>query len=336
MPTTQTVIADPRTQLLDAVALLRAGDVVAFPTETVYGLGADARSSTAIRKIYDAKGRPSTNPLIVHLPDAAMAEQFADWSPLATRLADQFWPGPLTMVLPRRAGSPIPLEVSAGRPTIALRVPHHPVAEALLGAFNGPIAAPSANRSGFTSPTTAAHVIAELDGRIPMVLDGGPCAVGLESTVIDLSSIPPKILRPGAITAEMLLPFTGLLTTFHGSIDPTLPQSSPGQLAQHYAPHTPARRFTRDIWHAVQDRATSIAPVVLLTIDPAFHLAPPHHTLLLPEDPATLAHVLYAALRDADALAAREIWILDPQRDDGLWAAITDRLSRAAVPWKES
>ncbi|MEI7768054.1 MAG: L-threonylcarbamoyladenylate synthase, partial [Phycisphaerae bacterium] len=196
-------MAQLETGLADAVALLHAGQVVAFATETVYGLGADARQPEAIARIYTAKGRPSYNPLIVHVATPADAREYmATVSAFAPELMAAFWPGPLTLVVPR--GGALAPSVSAGLPSVALRCPAHPLAQALLRAFAGPIAAPSANRSGFVSPTTAAHVLAELDGRILLILDGGASAIGLESTVVDLTTSPPTLLRPGGITAEQI------------------------------------------------------------------------------------------------------------------------------------
>jgi len=317
--------------LAAAVALLRAGELVAFPTETVYGLGADARSAEAVARIYAAKGRPAGNPLIVHAADLAAAEDYAEFSVVARTLAQRFWPGPLTLVLPRRAG--IDPMVSAGRPTVAVRCPDHPVAQALLKMFGGPIAAPSANRSTFTSPTTAAHVFAEFDGRIELILDGGPCTIGLESTVLDLTTHPPTVLRPGGITVEMLQPILGHVDVFRGTVGAGNAAASPGLHERHYAPRTPAFRFSQDQWPALAATLQDARPVVLLAHDPAIHTRPPHETLRLPDDAAAYARVFYAALRDADARNVATIYILQPDNDKGLWCAIGDRLRRATQPW---
>ncbi len=323
-----TVLVSALTGLLDAVAILQAGDVVAFPTETVYGLGADARSADAVAKVYAAKGRPPGNPLIVHAADLAAAQRYAHFPDSAVALAKQFWPGPLTLVL-RRKDCITPL-VSAGRATVAIRVPSHPVAEALLKLLDGPIAAPSANRSTFTSPTTAQHVYAELNGRIPMIVDGGACSVGLESTVLDLTMSPPMILRPGAVTAEMLAEVNGPVQVFGGSVREVESAASPGLHDRHYAPRTPAFRFTRGNWPALAAALQSSAkPAVLLSHDAAIHAHRPHETIRLPDDAADYARVFYAALRDADAGHFATIYMLNPDSEQGLWLAIADRLRRA-------
>jgi L-threonylcarbamoyladenylate synthase len=323
--------ADPHS-ISNAAELLRAGELLAFPTETVYGLGADARRTDAVQKIYDAKGRPAGNPVIVHIAHPQDAQQWtADWPPAAQRLADTFWPGPLTLILPRGpALSPL---VSAGRATVALRCPNHPVAHALLHAFDGPIAAPSANRSGFTSPTTAAHVLSEFAGRIPLILDGGPSSIGLESTVLDLSSTLPTILRPGAITLEMLRGLLPTVRSLHSTVATTESAPSPGLHSRHYAPRTPAYRFDPHQWPTVLHWLnTHSSPVVLISHDHALFLEAPHETLLMPTDPADYAHNIYAALRDADAKNPTTILVLMPDTRHGLWAAVADRLSRATQP----
>ncbi len=339
-----TTIHPASQDLTPAVQLLAAGELVAFPTETVYGLGADARSDDAVQKIYAAKGRPSGNPIIVHVADTAAARDAVaagEWSAAAESLAATFWPGPLTLILPRGPG--ISTVVSAGRDSLALRCPAHPVAQKLLKAFGGPIAAPSANRSGFTSPTTARHVLAELDGRIPLILDGGPSQVGLESTVLDLTSAPPKILRPGAITAEMLMPVIGPVETLHTVVDQSDSAISPGQHSRHYAPRTPAYRVTREDWARCAPNPQGFAAmlaaagknIVLITDDPALTFPPPHETMLLPRDPAAYAQKLYASLRAADELNMVAILILVPEHIDGLWSAIHDRIRRATRPYGE-
>ena len=219
-----------------AVAVLRRGGLVAFPTETVYGLGADGADPLAVRRIFAAKGRPATNPLIVHVASSTVARRYATaWPATADRLAATFWPGPLTIVLPRDAT--IADEVSAGRGTVGLRVPDHPLALELLAAFDGPVAAPSANRANHVSPTTADHVRDELGDRVDLILDGGPCAVGIESTVIDLTGGRPALLRPGGISRGQLEAVVGPIDVVQGSA------ASPGQGSRHYAPVTPAYRF---------------------------------------------------------------------------------------------
>jgi L-threonylcarbamoyladenylate synthase len=327
-----TSIVPATSELLTAVELLRAGELVAFPTETVYGLGADARSAEAVAKIYAAKGRPPGNPLIVHAADLVAAQRYAEFSDVAISLAKQFWPGPLTLVLPRK-DTITPL-VSAGRSTVAIRVPKHPVAEALLNLLDGPIAAPSANRSTFTSPTTAQHVYAELDGRIPLILDGGPCTVGLESTVLDLTTSPSTLLRPGAVTAEMLRQSIGPIQQFSGTVPQDQSAASPGLHDRHYAPRTPACRFSRADWPALAAVLQKTAnPCILLSHDPAIHAHPPHETIRLPEDATAYARVFYAALREADSRNAATLFILNPDNEQDLWLAIADRLRRATQEW---
>src|SRR5688572_3221286 len=220
--------------------------MVAFPTETVYGLGADAMNQQAVARIFKVKGRPATNPLIAHVADARVAQQYAgSWPQEAEWLARRFWPGPLTIVLPKphRRALRIPDRVTAGKNTVALRVPAHPLAIELLREFGRPVAAPSANRSTRVSPTTARHVRDELGDEVDLILDGGPCEVGIESTVIDLSVDPPTILRPGSITREQIEAEIGPITVFAGSVDPKLAATSPGQHSIHYAPRALAYRF---------------------------------------------------------------------------------------------
>jgi len=223
--------------LREAALLIRAGEPVAVPTETVYGLAADATDTNAVAAIYSAKGRPSFNPLIVHVADRAMAERLADISPSAALLADRFWPGPLTLVLPVRADSGLSPLVTAGLPTVALRLPAHPAMRALIRESGCPLAAPSANRSGSISPTRADHVLASLDGKIRMILDEGPTSEGLESTIAapDVDRI--RLLRPGPVTAAMLEEATGLPVVIGGDAK----IEAPGQLESHYAPSKPVR-----------------------------------------------------------------------------------------------
>jgi L-threonylcarbamoyladenylate synthase len=222
-----------------AAQLLRAGKLVAFPTETVYGLGGDATSDAAVARIFAAKGRPRFNPLIVHMADLAAAEAIAEFDTRARNLARRFWPGPLTLVLRRRPDSGISLLACAGLDTVAIRVPAHPVAQALLRVTGLPLAGPSANRSGHVSPTAAEHVAAELGDGIDLILDGGACPVGLESTVLDLSGATPALLRPGGVTLEALVKLLGPITT--AASCPDAAPRAPGQLASHYAPSLPVR-----------------------------------------------------------------------------------------------
>jgi L-threonylcarbamoyladenylate synthase len=300
-----------------AAQALARGETVAFPTETVYGLGANARDAGAVAKVFAAKERPRFNPLIVHVPDASAAESFAVFDDTARKLADAFWPGPLSLVLPKRPDSGIADLVTAGLDTIALRAPNHPVAQALLASCKLPLAAPSANRSGRISPTEAAHVAAEL-GEIPsMILDGGPCARGIESTVVRVTDTEPVLLRLGAVPRAKIEPVLG--HTLHMAAEDA-PIASPGQLERHYAPQTPLRL---DAKHVRADEA-------LL----AFGANAPEgarKTINLSEsgDLAEAATKLFAALRALDESGAAAIAVM-PIPDEGLGEAINDRLRRAA------
>ncbi len=303
--------------LTEAAGLLAAGELVAFPSETVYGLGGDARSDTACARIFEAKGRPRFNPLIVHVPDLEAARDFARIGPEAERLAAAFWPGPLTLVLPLREGSGLSPLVTAGLDTVAVRVPAHPVAQALMRAFGAPLAGPSANPSGKVSPTRAAHVMAGLGGRIAAVVDGGDCAVGVESTILGLAG-PPVLLRPGGLPAEALEACLGApLATGGDSGKP----SAPGQLASHYAPGA-----------ALRLEVTAPEPgEVWLGFGPGCEGA----ALNLSDsgDLTRAAANLFHMLREADALAGPAGRIAAaPVPERGLGRAINDRLRRAAVP----
>ena len=310
-----------------AAALLRAGELVAFPTETVYGLGADARDGRAVAAIYAAKGRPSFNPLISHFAEAEAA--FAEVVPdaRARDLAARFWPGPLTLVLPRRAGSRIDHLTGAGLDTLAVRVPAHPLALALLRAAGVPLAAPSANRSGGVSPTTAEHVLAGLSGRIAAVLDGGPCAVGVESTVLDLSGPAPLLLRPGGVAAaaleEVVGPVVRPVAWTVGAEPGTL--RSPGMMLSHYAPGLPVRLGARDV---AGDEGLLAFGAPLEGAGAVWNLSEAGST-------AEAAARLFAGLRWLDAegarLGLRGIAAM-PVPAEGLGEAVNDRLRRAAAP----
>lgn len=295
-----------------AAELLRAGELVAFPTETVYGLGGDARNGRAVAAIYAAKGRPSFNPLIAHVADVETARRYVTWTEAADKLASAFWPGPLTLVLPLRNGHGISELVTAGLDTLAVRVPAHPLAQALLAAFGGPVAAPSANPSGRISPTTAAHVHAGLDGRIAAVLDGGSCGVGLESTIIGLNGNP-ALLRPGGLAAEEIEAILGQPLARHATGDAI---SAPGQLLSHYAPRGAVRLGAS----AAQGNE------VLLGFGPMDC----DENLSASGDLTEAAANLFAALHRLDA-TGRPIAVA-PVPDHGLGAAINDRLRRAAAP----
>jgi L-threonylcarbamoyladenylate synthase len=312
-------------QISLATELLHQGRLVAFATETVYGLGADATNADAVRRIFDAKGRPSTNPLIVHVADIQIAKTFAAvWPESAEKLARRFWPGPLTLVLPK---SPrIVSEVTAGRGTVGLRVPNHPLALQLLQAFGGAVAAPSANRSNHISPTSAADVHAELGDRVDLILDGGPCTVGIESTVLDLSGKTPFILRPGGVSREQIEAVIGPVEIFHGSVDAQTAAVSPGQHARHYSPATPTLRFEREDRPRVLQSLTGIA----ILIGSSGQASRPE-TIEMPDDPSAYARLLYQTLRTADSKSPAAIYIELPP-DTPNWAAVRDRLLRASVP----
>lgn len=300
-----------------AAALLRSGQLVAFPTETVYGLGADATNERAVADIFAAKGRPLFNPLIVHVQGLAEAERVAVFSELAHRAAARFWPGPLTFVLRRREGSGLSRLASAGLGTVALRAPRHRIAQALLRETGRPIAAPSANRSGRVSPTRAAHVAEELQEHVSLILDDGPTSVGLESTVLDLSGANPVLLRPGGVTVERLTELLGPISTAISG-----QPKSPGMLASHYAPALPLRLD-----------ATEARPGEALL---AFgSRAPPGFSEMLwlsrTGDLAEAAANLFAMLRQVDRACFAGIAVM-PIPDHGLGRAINDRLRRAAAP----
>ncbi|MDE3029469.1 MAG: threonylcarbamoyl-AMP synthase [Paracoccaceae bacterium] len=314
--TTETLLPTP--QGIDrAAAILRSGGLVAFATETVYGLGADARDDLAVARIFEAKGRPRFNPLIIHLPDIAAARSIALFSDAAERLADAFWPGPLTLVLPLRPSARLSPLVSADLPTVAIRIPAHPLAQQLLRAFGGPVAAPSANPSGRVSPTRAAHVLEGLSGRIEAVLDGGSCDVGVESTILGLTETP-TLLRAGGLPVEAL---EACLGSPLDAPQPGAKLTAPGQLASHYAPAAPVRLNvtqpdTGEFW---------------LGFGPACAAA--QMTLSASGDLVEAAAALFHALREADRRAAPGQTIaVAPIPDHGLGRAINDRLRRAAAP----
>jgi L-threonylcarbamoyladenylate synthase len=303
----------------DAARALRQGKLVAFPTETVYGLGGDATSDRAVAAIFAAKGRPSFNPLIVHVPNIASAAQYAELSAKAQSVARAFWPGPLTLVLPRRRDCKISLLATAGLDSVALRVPAHKIAQTLLMMAGLPLAAPSANPSGRLSPTSADHVMADLGDKVEFVIDGGACPVGVESTVLSLLEDHPRILRPGAVTAEAL---SALLQepvpVEQGAEDATAPRS-PGRLLSHYAPTLPVRL----------EAAAAEPGEALLGFGPA---APKDALNLSPTgDLQEAAANLFAMLRQLDDPRHRAIAVM-PVPDTGLGVAINDRLRRAAAP----
>lgn len=318
-----------RKDVARAAQLLRAGELVAFPTETVYGLGADALNPAALAKIFAVKGRPADHPLIVHLPSAAHLDAWACDIPAdAQRLAQAFWPGPLTLILRRRPI--VPDAVTGGQDTVGLRVPRHPLALELLGAFGSGIAAPSANRYGRISPTSAQHVIDELGDAVPLVLDGGPCEVGIESTIVDLSRGSAVLLRPGVIGAERIAAVIGRAPALPGAAGAATPRVS-GSHAKHYAPATPLRLVRpdrlRDVLNAQRHAGHRCA--VLAWSQPAL-ADTPHAWRMLPADPEGYAHALYACLRELDALDVSAIIVESPPQTDE-WTAVCDRLGRAAA-----
>ena len=310
-----------------AAALLREGRLVAFGTETVYGLGADATSNAAVSAVFDAKGRPHFNPLISHYPDADAAFSHVGAPEAAVRLAALFWPGPLTLVLPRRVTCPVALLAGAGLETLAVRVPAHPAALRLLRAVGRPVAAPSANRSGEVSPTTAEHVLAGLDGRIAAVLDSGPCMVGVESTVLDLSAGAPFLLRPGGVPLDAIEDAIGRVGRGITPMAAEAPRTlrSPGLLVSHYAPRLPVRLGA----------VAAGADEALLAFGPAPPGAGAVFQLSAAGNPAEAAARLFAGLRWLDAegarLGLRGIAAM-PVPAGGLGLAVNDRLQRAAAP----
>lgn len=317
MPVVRELLVNPNTPdpaaVRAAADALRDGNLVAFPTETVYGLGANALDAAAVGKVFAAKGRPATNPLIVHVADPAQAAALTpDWTPSAEKLAAAFWPGPLTLVLKKQPN--IPNAVTAGGPTVAVRVPAHPVALALLRAAGIPVAAPSANRSGELSPTTAAHVRQSIGDRIDVLLDGGACPGGLESTVVDVSGDGVKLLRPGLITVAQLEAVVGPVGMGGSGAGP-LP--SPGLLTKHYSPRT-----------ALEVTDTQQEADFLVNLYETAGLKVARYTP--PTDPTAAATSLYADLHALDAGGFdRVIATLPPDTDE--WRAVRDRLTRAAA-----
>ena len=321
---TQRLSGDRHADIVRAVEIMRAGGLVAMPTETVYGLGADAANDQAVARIFAAKGRPADHPLIVHIASASELPSWArDIPETAWKLAEAFWPGPLTLILNRLPG--VAEAASGGLDTIGLRVPGHPVAQALLQAFSGGVAAPSANRFGRISPTSATHVIDELDGRIDAVIDGGTCSVGLESTIVDLSGPRPRILRPGAVTLAMLADVLGPLEEASDTEAP----KAPGSLEAHYAPGTPLRLVDSAALETETAKFAEPGKVVVLARRPP-GVALRAQWMRMPESPAAFGHDLYARLREADALGGA-ILLIERPPETAEWEAVNDRLRRAAA-----
>jgi L-threonylcarbamoyladenylate synthase len=313
-------------EIAQAVGVLRAGGLVAFPTETVYGLGGDAANPEALKKIYATKGRPRDHPLIVHVTSAAQAADWASDIPDAARkLAQRYWPGPLTLILKR--ASHVSDLVTGGQDTVALRVPSHRVAQALLSAFGGGIAAPSANRYGRVSATTADHVRAEFGTEVDCILDGGACDLGLESTIVDLSGAQPALLRPGSITAAQLEAALGRTLAAGSASSPR----APGTLAKHYAPQTPLMLMEADL---VVELAASMVrqgqAVAVLARSARQPLLSGVTWIAAAADAAGYAHDLYANLRALDEVGCSAILVEQPPLE-AAWAAVHDRLTRAAA-----
>lgn len=313
------IVAPDAVALAQAARLLREGQLVAFATETVYGLGADAANGLAVAAVYEAKGRPRFNPLIVHVADLAVAERIGVLEPPARRLAEAFWPGPLTLVVPRRPGAPVCELVTAGLPTIAIRVPAHPLARALLEAFGGGIAAPSANRSGALSPTEAEHVEKGLGDKVAMILDGGACPLGLESTIVGLAGDVPVLLRAGAIARADIERVLGapLADPQPAGDGP----SAPGQLESHYAPRARLRL----------EAATAAPGEMLLAFGAVADTSVPGLNLSPSGDLREAAANLFAYLHILDETGVATIAVM-PIPEHGLGEAINDRLRRAAAP----
>jgi L-threonylcarbamoyladenylate synthase len=314
----------------EAARLICAGEVVAIPTETVYGLAADATNPAAVARIFEAKGRPAWNPLIVHLADVEALPTAAREVPqLAMQLARAFWPGPLTLVL--RRGDAIPDIVTGGRATVGIRVPSHPVARAIIRAAGVPVAAPSANRFTEVSPTTTEHVVAGLGGRIPLVVDAGPTSVGIESTVIDLTTDPPTLLRPGGISREQLEPLTGLLAIPAPALRPDEVRPAPGMTERHYAPRARLVLFRSGESDTAEREATTAreAGEIAVVVTTSLGSRNPH-TIRLPADPAEYAQQLYATLHALDARGVTIAWWELPPHQVS-WEGVRDRLERAAA-----
>ncbi len=316
-PGTRVIKAEPQA-IATAAACLAAGGLVAFPTETVYGLGADARNGEAVARLYAAKGRPAFNPLIAHVASREAARRLAAFDAAADKLAAAFWPGPLTLVLPRLPACDVAELALAGLDTVAVRVPAHPIARALLEAFKAPIVAPSANRSGHVSPTSAAHVLADLRGRIDMLIDAGPCTVGLESTIVACLG-EPTLLRPGGLPRADIERVLGRpLVVAAASDDAPL---APGMLASHYAPKA---RLRLDADGARADEALLAFGAAPGAGNPILNLSPRG-------DLIEAAANLFSHLRALDASGAERIAVMKVPHE-GLGEAINDRLARAAAP----
>ena len=318
---------NPSSEAVDQAAeLIRKGEIVAFPTETVYGLGANALNESAVKKIYEAKGRPQTNPIIVHVSGKEQAQSLATkWTEYAEKLAEAFWPGPLTIVLPKN--DRVPAITTAGSPTVALRCPDDETALMLIETSGFPIAAPSANTSGNLSPIDGFHVLQDLEGKIPMLLDSGQVPGGIESTVIDLSGPTPKLLRPGLLQISEIEKVIGPVERGPSYIDSSSPLHSPGLLKRHYSPHTPLIEGDADDVEAMinQGKPVGMLYYMIKKFD--------HNNLTaitLPGNPQEYAHHFYRALRELDEMGVDTIFFeMPPETDE--WLGIRDRLMRASA-----
>ena len=322
--TTKIIAADADAADAAAVRCLEDGGLVAFPTETVYGLGADATNARAVAQLYEAKGRPSFNPLIAHVCDLAAAKTIARFDKRSLRLAEAFWPGPLTLVLPKANNCLVSDLATAGLDTIAVRVPAHPVARGILRAFKKPVVAPSANLSGHISPTTAAHVLNDLNGRIDLIVDGGPVSVGVESTIVGCFDRP-MLLRPGGVPREEIEDVLGeaLMRLPEDDVDKSSPLA-PGMLASHYAPRTPVRLNARGVEAGEVLLAFGLNTIAAAKASDVMNLSQQG-------DLVEAAANLFGYLRALDTKGARGIAVM-PIPETGLGEAINDRLRRAAVP----
>lgn len=334
------ILAPDETALTEAARLLRSGELVGIPTETVYGLGANALDADAVRRVFEAKGRPGDNPLIVHISEMSELRPLINCepSPAAIALAERFWPGPLTMIFPK--SDVVPMRTTGNLDSIAVRVPEHPIARQLIRLAGVPIAAPSGNRSGKPSPTTAAHMFEDMEGRIPMIIDGGTCGVGVESTVLDMTGDVPRVLRPGGVTPEMIRDCVGACEVDPAVLKPLGKDEhprSPGMKYKHYAPSG-----TLTIYHG---KETNVIEAICEAYDSA--VSSGHHPLIFAMDahlsaygdrrtesfgrtPDDMARSVFAALRDADALGA-DLIFSEAVEAEGIGLAIMNRLGRAAA-----
>ncbi len=329
-------IFKPATQetILQASALLKQGQLVAFPTETVYGLGADALNEQAVAEIFAAKGRPGDNPLIVHVAEKSQLDTLCHVTPMAEKLMDAFWPGPLTILLMKKPA--VPDVTTAGLPSVAVRCPDHPVALALLQESRVPVAAPSANRSGRPSPTTAEHVYEDMNGRIAMILQGGDCRVGVESTVLDMTGSVPCILRPGAVTREMIAAVAGDCTVADSVMRPLKEGEaapSPGMKHRHYAPKASMTVYVGDQEKVIAEicrRYDAAENAVILAMDEALPSFGSRRTLSIGASPEETAHLLFRRLRETDEMGVSLV-LAQGWEGEEMVLAVMNRMARAAA-----